>query len=86
MVDRVPAGLGLVGQVGDAAAMASNIAKLLASDRSEIADRARQHALQFSWEESMAKLFGEVYRSALQSAASRSAERGTLPQTGFVEA
>ncbi len=31
-------------------------------------ERARDHALQFSWDESMECLFGQVYRNALRAA------------------
>lgn len=71
MVDRVPCGLGLVGQVDDAAVMAANIMAVLGGDRAAMGARARAHALQFSWDESMELLFGRVYRSALARAALR---------------
>jgi alpha-1,6-mannosyltransferase len=71
MVDRVPQGLGLIGQVDDARVMASNIVAVLTSDRWSIGERAREHALQFSWDQSMARLFGRVYRTALARAAAR---------------
>src|SRR5204863_9707665 len=64
MVDRVPQGLGLVGEVDDAAVMASNIMTVLAGDMQAMGERAREHALQFSWGESMERLFGRVYRNA----------------------
>ena len=69
MVDRVPDGLGLVGAVDDARAMAGNIMAVLGDDLAAMSDAARAHALQFSWDESMARLFGHVYRDALQRAA-----------------
>ena len=71
MVDRVPDGLGLVGDVDDAAVMASNIMAVLHGDIAEMGRLARAHALQFSWDESMERLFGRVYRSALTKAAAR---------------
>jgi alpha-1,6-mannosyltransferase len=73
MVDRVPRGLGLVGQVDDAATMAGNIMAVWNGDRAAMSERARAHALQFSWDQSMARLFGHVYRSARLRAAQRSA-------------
>ena len=73
MVDRVPRGLGLVGQVDDAAVMAANIMAVLNGDRAAMGERARAHALQFSWDQSMARLFGHVYRAARLRAAGRSA-------------
>jgi glycosyltransferase involved in cell wall biosynthesis len=83
MVDRVPRGLGLVGQVDDAAVMASNIMAVLNGDTAAMGERARAHALQFSWDQSMERLFGRVYRSALARAAARagamaSTEAGAL--------
>lgn len=83
MVDRVPQGLGLVGDVDDAAVMASNILEVLGGDMAVMSERARAHALQFSWDQSMERLFGHVYRSALARAAGRAgatlrAEMGAL--------
>jgi alpha-1,6-mannosyltransferase len=72
MVDRVPQGLGLVGEVDDADVMASNIIAVLAGDLAGMRERARAHALQFSWDQSMERLFGHVYRDALRRASSRS--------------
>ena len=74
MVDRVPQGLGLVGEVDDAAKMASNILKVLGGDMQVMRERARAHALQFSWDQSMERLFGRVYRSALARAGARAAD------------
>ena len=74
MVDRVPRGLGLVGEVDDAAVMAANIVSVLQGDMAVMSQRARAHALQFSWDQSMERLFGRVYRSALARAATRAAE------------
>jgi glycosyltransferase involved in cell wall biosynthesis len=73
MVDRVPHGLGLVGGVDDSIVMASNIMTVLEGDPAEIGRLARAHALQFSWDQSMERLFGRVYRSALARAAARAA-------------
>ena len=75
MVDRVPRGLGLVGEVDDAEVMASNILAVLDGDRAAIGQRARAHALQFSWDQSMERLFGRVYRTALERAACRAGLR-----------
>ncbi|HXG81439.1 MAG TPA: glycosyltransferase [Sphingomicrobium sp.] len=74
MVDRVPHGLGLVGEIDDAAVMAANIMAVLNGDMAAMGERARAHALQFSWDQSMEGLFGRVYRSAL----ARAAERASL--------
>lgn len=83
MVDRVPQGLGLVGQVDDAGVMASNIIRLLQGDMVAMGARARAHALQFSWDRSMELLFGRVYHGALAKASARAVSdeipRGALP-------
>jgi glycosyltransferase involved in cell wall biosynthesis len=86
MVDRVPTGLGLVGSVDDAAAMASNIVAVLGGDMDAMSERARAHALQFSWDESMARLFGQVYRTALARAAARAACQSIPSIPALVEA
>lgn len=86
MVDRVPYGLGLVGEVDDAGVMASNILAILASDLKAMGERARAHALQFSWDESMDRLFGRVYRGALMRAGIRAGRPLPAPAPTLVEA
>jgi alpha-1,6-mannosyltransferase len=86
MVDRVPQGLGLVGEVDDAAVMASNIMAVLTGDMRAMGERAREHALQFSWDQSMDRLFGRVYRTALARAAARVGRPVTEPTPALVEA
>ena len=76
MVDRVPDGLGLVGEVDDASVMASNIIEVLQGDMAEMGRLARAHAQQFSWDQSMERMFGRVYRSALARAAARAGQVG----------
>ncbi len=71
MIDRVPDGLGLVGEVGDADAMAANILAVLGGDMARMSEQARAHALQFSWDQSMDRLFGHVYAEARLRAAER---------------
>ena len=83
MVDRVPQGLGLVGDVDDAAVMASNISQLLDGDMAAMGERARAHALQFSWDQSMERLFGHLYgrarlRAAERTSATAQKQVGTL--------
>jgi alpha-1,6-mannosyltransferase len=78
MVDRVPSGLGLVGEVDDAGAMAANIMSVLSSDIAAMGERAREHAVQFSWQESMDRLFGKVYRFALRRALAKRAHGGLM--------
>ena len=86
MVDRVPEGLGLVGQIDDAAVMASNIIRVLRGDMAAMRDRARAHALQFSWDQSMERLFGRVYGSALAKAAARATSAARAPSSVLAEA
>ena len=71
MLDRVTDHTGRLGPVGDAAAMASNILAIWNGDRRAMGERARTHALQFSWEHSMDDLFGRVYPAALARRAER---------------
>ncbi len=86
MVDRVPNGLGRVGAVGDAQAMANNIMAVLGDDLAAMGEAARAHALQFSWDESMARLFGHVYRAALLRAAVRVRTPSIVGASAFAEA
>ena len=86
MVDRVPSGLGLVGEVDDAGVMASNILAVLHGDRAAMGERARAHALQFSWDQSMELLFGHVYRKALARAAARAGAASGPAQPALAEA
>lgn len=71
MIDRVPDGLGLVGTVGDVEAMAANILAVLGGNMQAMGEQARAHALQFSWDQSMERLFGRVYSHARLRAAER---------------
>ena len=65
MIDRVAEGIGRLGPVGDAEAMAANILSVWHSDLKAMGARAQAHALQFSWDRSMEALFGRVYPEAL---------------------
>ena len=64
MVDRVTDAIGRLGPVGDASAMAGNILTVWNLDRAAIAKQARTCALQYSWDNSMAALFGRLYPAA----------------------
>jgi alpha-1,6-mannosyltransferase len=72
MIDRVTDAVGRLGPVDDADAMARNILSLWSSDRDVIAERARAHALQFSWDRSMETLFGQIYPAAFAQRAGQS--------------
>jgi alpha-1,6-mannosyltransferase len=84
MVDRVPrsdwSGRSTMRRHG------YNILAVLGGDRAAMGERARSHALQFSWGQSMARLFGRVYRRALTRAAERTGYVAPLPQPALAEA
>ena len=75
MVDRVTPEVGRIGPVDDSEAMARNLVELWRGDPRAIGEASWRHAQQFSWRESMAALFGEVYPRAL----ARAAERALVP-------
>jgi hypothetical protein len=60
--------------------MAANIMSVLDGDMAGMRERAREHALQFSWEESMGRLFGQVYQTALRRALAKRAYGGLISQ------
>lgn len=65
MPERVRPGMGLLGPVGDPAAMAANIAEVWRSDRTAMGRLARDYvAGEFTWRHSMDVLFGEVIPAA----------------------
>jgi alpha-1,6-mannosyltransferase len=86
MLDRVPDSLGRTGPIGDSKAMAANIRAVWNGDHLAMGERARAHVAQFSWDQSMERLFGTVYVRARATAAARRA--GTLiePAGRFAEA
>jgi len=51
--------------------MAANILAVLGGDMASMSEQARAHALQFSWDQSMERLFGRVYSRARLRAADR---------------
>jgi alpha-1,6-mannosyltransferase len=69
MLDRVTEPVGRLGPVGDNEAMTRNILSVWESDRAGMAEQARAHALQFSWERSMEALFGTLYPAVLAARA-----------------
>jgi alpha-1,6-mannosyltransferase len=72
MPARVPLGTGLLGPVGDAAAMAANVQALWASDWRGAGQAARAMVeSQFDWAATFAQLFGAIYPEALKRAAAR---------------
>ncbi|WP_114226984.1 MULTISPECIES: glycosyltransferase [Sphingomonas] len=81
MPERVRPGMGLLGPVGDAGAMAANIVEVWQSDRIQMGRMARDYvAGEFTWRHSMDVLFGEVIPAAQNRR--RLAGRETVPQLG----
>jgi alpha-1,6-mannosyltransferase len=76
MIDRVTDAVGRLGPVGDSVAMVRNILAVWNSDRTKMAEEARAHALQFSWERSMEALFGQIYPAAVARRAGRVVRTG----------
>ena len=83
MIDRVTDSVGRLGPVGDAAAMAANILAVWNGDRAAMAEHARAHALQFSWDSSMEALFGRVYPAAF---ARRALQQREIPAAAALAA
>lgn len=69
---RVPAGVGLLGPVADADAMAANVEALWGADW-QAAGRAARALVErrYTWPATFEKLFGEIYPEALDRAAAR---------------
>ncbi len=86
MLDRVPRELGRTGPINDPAAMAANIVAVWAGDPRAMGERARAHAEQFSWAQSMTRLFDEVYVRARRVAADRVAGAAVDAVPPLVEA
>jgi alpha-1,6-mannosyltransferase len=86
MIDRVPPAVGRLGPVGDADAMAANILAVWSGDRAAMAEQARAHALQFSWERSMEALFGRVYPAAFAARAASAAAAPAVPRRKLASA
>jgi alpha-1,6-mannosyltransferase len=81
MPDRVPPGLGLLGPVGDAAAMAANVVRLWEQGATAIGERARRAAETQCWDRTFALLLDTIYPQAFARRDKRLAGGG-----GFGEA
>lgn len=82
MPDRVLPGMGLLGPVGDSAAMAANILEVLAGDLRAMGEKGRAHvSAEYSWDHSMEKLLGTVIPLALRRTAKRSPSSAAQPVT-----
>ncbi len=72
MPDRVPEGLGLLGPVDDAAAMARNVQALWQSGAPNVGALARAHVIEsFGWNRTFERLLNTIYPKALAAAAAR---------------
>lgn len=72
MVDRVPAGLGYLGPVDDAEAMAAHVMQVWAGDHAAMGAAARAHVeARFSWDRTFHRLFGDIYPRAMHHARQR---------------
>ena len=65
MPDRVPSGLGYLGPVGDAEAMAYNVLRVWRDGPRRIGERARAHAERFDWRFTFDQLFRAIYPAAM---------------------
>jgi alpha-1,6-mannosyltransferase len=83
MPERVLPGMGLLGPVGDSAAMAANILQVLSGDHRAMGEKGRAHvSAEYSWEHSMEQLFGTVIPAALaRRAANYERSHGVLPRS-----
>ena len=79
MLDRVTEEVGRLGPVGDSSAMARNIQAVWGTERERIAEQARAHALQYSWDRSMEALFGRLYPAAFARRAAHIVEAPAAP-------
>jgi len=86
MIDRVPPSVGRLGPVGDADTMAANILAVWADGQAAMAEQAREHALQFSWEHSMEALFGRVYPAAFAARAAQVLDAAAVSGRKFASA
>jgi alpha-1,6-mannosyltransferase len=86
MIDRVHRGVGRLGAVGDADAMAANILAVWSGDHAAMAEQARAHALQFSWERSMEALFGRVYPAAFAARAAKAENAASASRRNLARA
>jgi hypothetical protein len=66
--------------------MARNILDIWDGDRAGMAAKAREAALQFSWDRSMESLFGEVHPTAFARRAERQLSQSTSAVPFFAKA
>jgi alpha-1,6-mannosyltransferase len=83
MIDRVTHEVGRLVPVGDAEAMAARIIEVLGGQHGTMGAKAREHALQFSWQRSMDALFTQLYPLAFQR---RAESQVAVPATAALAA
>ena len=84
MVDRVTDEIGRLGPVDDSDAMAANILTVWNSDRGRMSAIAQAEARQYSWDSSMAALFGRLYRQAFKASVERQLQSGEAARPAYL--
>jgi len=84
MVDRVTDEIGRLGPVDDSDAMAANILSVWNSDRGRMSVIAQAEARQYSWDSSMAALFGRLYRQAFKASVERQLQSRELARHAYL--
>ena len=84
MVDRVTDEIGRLGPVDDSDAMAANILTVWNSDRGRMSAIAQAEARQYSWDSSMAALFGRLYRQAFKASIERQLQSGEAARHAYL--
>ena len=86
MPARVPAGLGLLGPVDDADAMAAHVTAIWRGDRDGMGRAARAHVeSRYSWEHTFSQLVNEVYPAAMLRASARRHGQSAGRITGLLQ-
>ena len=83
MVDRVTDEIGRLGPVDDSDAMAANILAMWNADRGRISAIAQAEARQYSWDSSMAALFGTIYREAFSNSSIRALQTREVSRQAY---
>ncbi|GLR47471.1 glycosyltransferase [Sphingomonas astaxanthinifaciens] len=87
MPERVLPGMGLLGPVGDSAAMTANILEVLGQDHRAMGEKGRAHvAGEYSWGHSMEQLFGTIVPAALAKRRAALGRSSVVPTGSLVEA
>ncbi|GAA4035049.1 glycosyltransferase family 1 protein [Sphingomonas rosea] len=87
MPDRILPGMGLLGPVGDSAAMAANILEVLRGDWRAMGEKGRAYvSSEYSWAHSMDQLFGTIVPAALARRGSALTRPSAVPAGSLAEA